>query len=1192
MKSKHLLIAALGFGGFAVGSLVDTTPAAAQSATTGAIQGVITDSKTGEKLAGVTVTVTSPSLQGAQTAITDENGFFKISELPPGEYLVTYYYLEITVERSGITVGVNKVTPGHQKLDQGKAGGEVVKITDSAPTIDPTSTTQGITIDKNYIKNIPVPGRTFESALGAAAGSQNDGSGGVSFSGSSGLENQYYVDGVNTTGLTYGTVGSPVINDFIEEIEVITGGYNAEFGRATGGVVNVVTKSGSNEFKGSVFGYWQPGQLTAAVEDTPTNSSSIDLTADTALDIDFGFELGGPIIKDKLWFYVGFAPQFSRVDYTRIIKRQTDCRILLPSGEMSTCDPRPTTTPGAMCFDAMGNQIACFADSQPDLDPKTNFYITDSACGGENQPSCEKRTDQSNVYSILGKINYAANPENQGQLSVQLLPGHRERPGIFGPQESGFIINGLTSDISAKWTSKFNDNKTEVEAVIGWHRDSLKSEAYAPELAGRPRQILVGGTLNIWGRGGLGTAERPESQDLCYDSGPGTPPPPPGAPGAVDPYPAIKNCPMDTTSYAIGGPGGIANDVEQRRSAKLGVTQRLKAGGSHEIKAGIDVENNLKDAARVYSGGAFLQNFLSGTSSTGLVYRYVQLAGRRPGTMGRAPEAEPMGRFDNVCRTPDPEDDGTGMGPRLLQFTCDYLGGEVGSPGTQIEGNTLNWAAYLRDSWQILPNLTLNAGLRYEEQRMRYSSELQNKTDPLTGEKLGKNAMTLTGMFAPRLGLLYDWTKEGRSKVYGHWGRFYESIPMDINDRSFGGEVLFRQVFGGVSTTCGGGPDPNIGAGNVEACLTPGPNGMDRVGSQEDLFGASGVLVAPGIKSQYMDEVILGFEYELLDDLKVGVSYQNRRLGRVIEDVSTDGAQTYIIANPGEFPESEEKKLEERVAKLDATCMVEGPSSKACDEFRRQSNHLELFKGIRIFDKPRRDYNALQFTLTRRFSKKLYVQGSYTYSKTEGNYGGLYSADNGQTDPNISSQYDLIELLGNRIGPLPQDRPHYIKLDGYYTFDFKKKGALTVGARLRALSGIPTNALAGHYLYGPDESFLLPRGQLGRTDFEHGLDMHFGYGYDLGKGRQLELFVDMYNIYNRQGTFNVDQTYAPYYTKDSDQQNANPVSGGTYEDLIWVKTIDSNGVETQKPIARNPNFRNTQARYGPASARLGMRLTF
>src|SRR6185312_14735289 len=207
-------------------------------------------------------------------------------------------YADITVEHSGIHVGIGKVTPVFQKINQAQAGGEVVHITATAPTIDPTSTTQGITIDKNYIKNIPVPGRTFDATLGAAAGSQNDGVG-VSFSGSSSLENQYYVDGVNTTGLTLGTVGSPVINDLIEEIEVITGGYNAEFGRATGGVVNVVTKTGSNEFKGSVFGYWQPGQLTAAAKVTPINAGSIDAKQDLAYQADFGFELGGPIIKDK-----------------------------------------------------------------------------------------------------------------------------------------------------------------------------------------------------------------------------------------------------------------------------------------------------------------------------------------------------------------------------------------------------------------------------------------------------------------------------------------------------------------------------------------------------------------------------------------------------------------------------------------------------------------------------------------------------------------------------------------------------------------------------------------------------------------------------------------------------------------------------------------------------------------------------
>ncbi len=1129
MKSRTLLLAAtLGSTSLLVANhLIDPSLALAQSGTSGAIQGVVTDGKTGDKLAGVTVIVTSPAISQTQTAITDENGYYQVGQLPPGDYLVTFYYADITVERSGIRVGIEKTTPVYQKLNMAAAGGETIKIQDTAPTIDPTSTSQGITIDKNYIKNIPVPGRTFESALGAAAGSQNDGAG-VSFSGSSSLENQYFVDGVNTTGLTYGTVGSPVINDFIEEIEVITGGYNAEYGRATGGVVNVVTKSGSNEFKGSVFGYWQPGVLTAAAKTTPRNATSIDVVGDLGYDADFGFELGGPIIKDKLWFYVGFAPAFSQVNYTRTTKRQTDCRILMPNGELSACDK------------ANG-------DTEPDVDPNTGFYITDEL-------ESEVRSASSQVYNSLGKINYSATPEHQGQLSVQAQPASGRSPRIYGQAGQGTKFKALVSDVSGKWTSKFNDNKTEVEGVIGWHRESYTTNPLDPTQFQTPYQQMLYGDLGTWGPG---FGEGAVTNAGCMDNPSAT---------STDPYPFITNCPMDVVPYVIGGPGNISRDVTERRAAKLSLTQRVKAGGSHEIKAGIDAEDNRSDKPRLYSGGAFLYNYVG--ASTVYVNRWVQLT--------NPSETDP--RFDNTCITPDPE--GTSQMP-TKSIKCDYLQGVPGSPGTDVHGQTLNWSAYLRDSWQIRPNLTLNLGVRYEEQRLRFAEFLRNKIDPLTNEHLGTNAMTLSGNISPRIGLLYDWTKEGRSKVYGHWGRFYESIPMDINERSFGGEVFYRQVF--ASSVCGP-KDTAIGGPNGEGCINTAMQAQ-----QNQLIGASGVLVAPGIEAQYMDEAIAGFEYEVMDDLKIGVSYQNRRMGRVIEDVSTDGAQTYIIANPGQWSAEEEAKLQEKIDRVDPADTV----LKA-----RLENQMKMFQGIRQFDKPRRDYNALQFTLTRRFSKALYVQGSYTYSRTLGNYPGLISYDNGQVDPNISSQYDLIELLGNRVGPLRTDRPHYIKVDGYYSWDLKKAGQLTTGIRYRALSGIPTNALAAHYLYGSDESFLLPRGQLGRTEFDHGLDLHIGYARKLGKNMELEVFADIYNVYNRQGTSDVDNTYAPQFSlADGNggggvEQNANPVSGGTYDDLIWVKTINRDGVEGPLPIGRNPNFHNTSSRYAPAYGRLGARLTF
>ena len=140
----------------------------------GAISGVVTDSRSGEKLAGVTVIASSPSAKQTLTAITDEKGAYTIAGASPGKYLLSFYYGDVTVERNNVDIVASKTTPVYQKINTGAAGGETIKIQDTAPTIDPTSTTQGITIDKNYMRNIPAS-RTFEDALGAVPGTQSDG---------------------------------------------------------------------------------------------------------------------------------------------------------------------------------------------------------------------------------------------------------------------------------------------------------------------------------------------------------------------------------------------------------------------------------------------------------------------------------------------------------------------------------------------------------------------------------------------------------------------------------------------------------------------------------------------------------------------------------------------------------------------------------------------------------------------------------------------------------------------------------------------------------------------------------------------------------------------------------------------------------------------------------------------------------
>jgi Carboxypeptidase regulatory-like domain/TonB dependent receptor len=1098
MKTNKLLLAmVLGTSGSLVAGATATS-AYAQGSTTGAIQGRVTDAKTGEALAGVTVVVSG---QVSNTTITEDDGTYKVNDLLPGNYLVTFFYGDVTLERRNIDVGVQKTTPVFQKINTQSAVSETIVIDDKPPAIDPTSTSQGITIDQEYTKNIPVPGRTFASALGAAAGSQGDGLG-VAFSGSSSLENQYYVDGVNTTGLRYGTVGSPVLNEFIEETEVITGGYNAEYGRATGAVVNVVTKSGSNNFEGLVFAYVTPGFLAASPERAATQASSIDVASELSISADVGFLLSGPVIKDKLWYVVAAAPSYGRTNVYRTTKRQVNC-------DDPTTDAIETPATGG-CVSAFG----------ADVDVETGFRVYEDLTTRTFNP-------WGAGVSGLAKLNYAVSPEHQGQFTFQGGPQQSRSFAVYGtPQAGDFESKFFTGDLSAKWTSKFNDNKTEVEGVVGWHVDTSKIQPVDVAARTTPREVLLFGNLGEWSKFGF---EDEATRLGCTDD------------GASDPYPGMANCPDSGVGYRVGGGGSFDDTREDRFAAKVSLTQRLKALGTHEIKAGIDGEINRLTEPRTYTGSVFYQN--RADAKTIRAFRWVQVA----------PADSTDTSFDQMCPISQTED-----------IPCRFI--MQGGEGSTIEGETVNWSAYLRDSWQIRPNLTLNAGIRYEEQRLRYAEFLRDDIDPNTGEAYGNNAMTMTGMLAPRVGLLYDWTREGRSKVYGHWGRFYESIPMDINSRSFGGEVSLQTDFDW--RNCGE-TLPGYGGPSASGCTLGAPSG--------DLIGIGGTAVAPGIKPQYLDETIFGVEYELMEDLKIGMSVQSRALKRVIEDVSTDGAATYIIANPGEWSDEEEAKLQDQID--DAT--MDGDTTKAA----RLERLMRLYKGIRVFDAPQRRYDALQFTATRRFSKSFYMQGSYTYSRTVGNYPGLISYDNGQVDPNISSQYDLIELLANRQGPLPQDRPHYIKLDGYYQFDLKKQGRATLGWRARALSGVPVDVLAGHPLYGIGESFLLPRGAMGRTDVEHALDVHIAYARPLRRGMRLEVYADLLNLYDHQGQAAVDEDYT--YRSD-----ANPIVGGTYEDLVFAKALSTDGFETTEPVLRNPDFGHTIARYAPMSARLGARLTF
>ena len=254
--------------------LTSAALAGAQETTTGSIAGRVVDGQ-GLAVPGATVTVIAP--QGPRTFTTDADGGFFAPYLTPGAYEIKVELQGFrTLDRQNIDVRLGQRVELTLPLQVGSLS-ESVNVSGSAPVVDTSSTTTGTVLDSEMLQRIPI-GRRFSDTLYIAPGVSSGGQVGEanpSMSGGSGLENQYVVDGVNITNAGYGALGSYSIVfgslgngvpfDFVEQTQVKTGGYQAEFGQSTGGVVNVVTKSGTNTLRGSAFAYYRPDSLESVV---------------------------------------------------------------------------------------------------------------------------------------------------------------------------------------------------------------------------------------------------------------------------------------------------------------------------------------------------------------------------------------------------------------------------------------------------------------------------------------------------------------------------------------------------------------------------------------------------------------------------------------------------------------------------------------------------------------------------------------------------------------------------------------------------------------------------------------------------------------------------------------------------------------------------------------------------------------
>ena len=289
----------------------------------------------GNPLPGVTVDASSPKLVGKASTVTDQTGTFRLFQLPSGLYVLTFTLPGFkTVERRDVVMQLSQTVTLNITMEPTTLE-ETVTVIGMSPLIDVKSTVKGQTMNRDVFMKLP-KSRNFDGLLSTVPGVQYDNvGGGLLVDGATGTENMWYMDGADVTQPHVGTRAQSAVMEIIEEVKVTASGYNAEFGGSMGGVVNVITRSGGNTFHGDVIGYYEgnnqlmQGKSRDYGRWNPYDDELYEYVNNDDLYYDGGkkrddlnrfegvFNLGGYIMRDRLWFFGSFNPQYQKQNFDR-----------------------------------------------------------------------------------------------------------------------------------------------------------------------------------------------------------------------------------------------------------------------------------------------------------------------------------------------------------------------------------------------------------------------------------------------------------------------------------------------------------------------------------------------------------------------------------------------------------------------------------------------------------------------------------------------------------------------------------------------------------------------------------------------------------------------------------------------------------------------------------------------------------
>ncbi len=769
-----------------------------QGSITGGLSGAVTDS-TGAILPDATVTLVGP--QGTRTLTTDSLGRYSASGLTPGFY-------DVTVEKTGFKkveakhneVVVNVSSTLNLSLQVGDVS-EVVEVTSSAVAIDTQNTAVTTNLTDTFYNSVPIPRNVsaiFYAAPGVAtgqvAGSPNQngpGAANPSIGGASGLENLYVVDGVTITDQAFGSIGTynryhgslgTGINlAFIKEVDVKTTAFEPQFGKATGGIVQIVTKSGGNQYHGALAAYFGPGAWYASRNQyyqygfkqvTPPSFLSTP-------QYDAAFELGGyiPGFKDKFFFFGAFNPSLNQT--------------VLAANPNA---PAPSVALGALQYST----------------------TTLSWAGKLTYKFRSATTFEASSFGDPSKHNGLPYAVTQNALS-SFFPQTTASSWQFGSRDS---VARITTAIMPTWSA---------DASFAYNYNH-------------------------------------------FDENPAT-----TAYGITD---ASGNALANPVGSVTSGLGAYEPSKNNTYSIAANTSKTFGFFGQHTFSAGYAYDHT---------------NFLDLPSRSGALFPIPNqnAAGQTLSTLFTSIPARAIGAMTNALFRVS----ATNTNPALTQTdrTCtqcpiNKYGQQIFASinrgtyqGLNVRATGRYHTAYGNDVYQMNRFITINAGVRWEQER-------------IAGNLL---AYTFTGSWSPRIGINIDPLGDHKSKLFFNFGRNYWAMPLDAAIRQLGNEqddtsYAFAPVIGanGLITVI---PDA---AHNL--------NGLPRSTSASGVvskFGApsfassTGEGILPGTKGEYEDEYVIGVERELTPSIVVKARWTDRRLPRIIEDIGSQSPEGSTITS-------------------------------------------------------------------------------------------------------------------------------------------------------------------------------------------------------------------------------------------------------------------------------------------------------